>query len=64
MRKGRFNPAERPTALDVAQSVPKVEKKQNENVNTALRGIAGLAVLGLFSAEGTANLTAHGGQCS
>jgi serine/threonine protein kinase len=46
------NPADRPSALQVAQSVPAVEKKQEENTKAALWGMAGLAVLGLFSGGG------------
>lgn len=46
------NPAERPTALEVAQSIPQVEKKQEENAKAALWGMAGLAVLGLFFGGG------------
>ena len=46
------NPADRPTALEVAQSIPKVQKKQEENAKAALWGMAGLAVLGLFFGGG------------
>jgi serine/threonine-protein kinase len=42
------NPNERPTALEVTQAIPKVEKKHTENVNTVLVGTAAAVVLGLL----------------
>jgi serine/threonine protein kinase len=45
LRMTNGNPTERPTALQVAQSIKLVEKKQNENVATVVLG--GLAIAGL-----------------
>jgi len=40
------NPLERPTALQVAQSIEQVEKKQNENIAAVVLG--GVAIVGLW----------------
>lgn len=45
IRMTNGNPLERPTALQVAQSIKLVEKKQNENVATVV--LTGLAIVGL-----------------
>lgn len=44
-RMTKTNPAERPTALEVAQGIELVEKKQNENAKTVVLG--GLALIGI-----------------
>jgi len=41
-------PEERPTALKVFQSIPAIEKKQNENVATAAIGLAAAIIIGLL----------------
>lgn len=48
LRMTSQNPDARPTALEVIQAIPKVEKKQIEYVNTALAGTAAVVVLGLL----------------
>lgn len=45
LRMTKTNPAERPSALEVAQGIQLVEKKHNENVKTVVLG--GLAIVGL-----------------
>lgn len=53
LRMTSQNPEARPTALEVVQAIPIVEKKQTENVNTAIVG--GLALLGLGLLFGSDN---------
>lgn len=45
LRMTRTKPAERPTALEVAQGIRLVEKKYNDHVKTAV--VSGLAILGI-----------------
>jgi serine/threonine protein kinase len=45
-------PKERPTASEVIQAIPKIEKKQAENTKTALAGTAAVVVLGLLFGGG------------
>lgn len=52
LRMTSQEPEERPTALEVSQSVPLIEKKHSENINTALAGVATAVVLGLFFGGG------------
>ena len=51
LRMTKTNPAERPTALEVAQGIKLVEKKQNDNAKAVVLG--GLALLGIGLLLGT-----------